>query len=463
MRLGTPAPPHEVARPAGGKKGSSLLLRLTLLSILVVPSYMLIEPIGASGNLPQLFCLILFGVWLASSAFGLHNPMLYGHPGRAALFLWVVASLASYAAMFGGFSGPNDDLGRSAADRWILLVLASSGLALTVTESTVSRLDFFRTVRWLMAGAAFCSLVAVIQFTAQVNPMEWIESMMPGFTKDFTGSLMMARDGFFRVSGSTVHPIELAVVSSMLLPLSIWWALFDHRNGLVWRISVPTLLLIANLFSVSRTAMIGLVLCIVVFIPFLPPVSRRWALITAPLGVVGIFLAIPGMLGTLLGSATAGSSDSSITHRTGDYPLAWRLFFERPWLGRGPGTWMPTDSKDIFDNQYIQTVTTLGGVGLVALLALFLFPTYGALQAARHAPSQEVRTLSGAIAAAMLVAAVSAGTFDAFSFQTFTFVLAFFVGASGLVWFAAKRHVLEGSGLRQNITPPLQRGESWIR
>ena len=419
----------------------STLLKIVLLSTLVFPSYMVLNELGAIGNVAHLLALCLFALWFTSSLFGLHDPTPYGHPGRASMMFWILASCLSYAAMFGGLSGGSDLAARAAADRWMLLILAGAGITLVMTES-IRGMDAVRSViRWVMAGASVCCLIALIQFQFRINPVEWISSLMIGFENNGSGSSFQQRESFLRVAGTTMHPIELSVVCSMLLPLAVWWALFDIQVKRWIRWSPPILLVAGNVITVSRTGMLGLIISTVIMLPYLPKLARQWALIIIPVGVAVVFLGVPGMVSTLFNSATAGAADSSITYRTDDYPLAWMLFFDRPLFGLGPGSWMPVDMKNFFDNQYLLTVATMGGVGLVALLAYFMVPFFAALTAAHHAKSDDVRALCGAVAAAMLTAAVSAGTFDAMSFQTFALLCPFFIGLAGVVWLTVKQQL----------------------
>jgi O-antigen ligase len=453
------------SNPAGTEPRPPAVLYLLLLSTLVLPSYMVLPAFGASGSAGQMLAVGVFVLWLVACGFGLHNPLPYGHPGRAAMLFWIVASCASYAAMFAGFSGGNDAVGRAAADRWLILILAGAGVTLLTTETVRSVESVKSITRWVMAGGAFCCVVALIQFSLRVNPMEWVSSVMVGFEDNGSGTAFQNRDAFMRVAGTTMHPIELGVVCSMLLPLSVWWSMFDMSARKWVRVVLPLLLFAGNVITVSRTGLIGLAIVALILIPYLPVLARRWAVVVIPFVVAALFLFVPGMVTTLFSSATAGSSDASITSRTDDYPLVWQLFFERPWLGLGPGTWIPANAQDIFDNQYLLTVATMGGIGLAALLAYFLAPFFASLTAAHHAASAEIRVLSGAVGAAMLVAAVSAGTFDALSFQTFALICPFFVGLSGVVWRLVKQQLSESppAGLIPPVMKNTGEGKSWTR
>lgn len=450
---------HSVSRSSVSRPPA--VLGVLLFAALVLPSYMVLPAFGASGSPGQLLAVAVFTLWLVSSGLGLHNPLPYGHPGRAAMLFWLLASCASYAAMFAGFSGANDAAGRAAADRWLILMAAGAGVTL-VTAETVRTVECVKYIsRWIMAGAAFCCVVALIQFCLRINPMEWVASLMVGFKDNGSGTAFQSREAFMRVAGTTMHPIELGVICSMLLPLSIWWGIYDTTTRRSWRAALPLLLFAGNVITVSRTGIIGLAIAALISIPYLPAVARRWAVVLIPTGVTSMFLFVPGMVSTFFSSATAGSSDASITYRTNDYPLAWELFFKRPWLGLGPGTWIPTEAKDIFDNQYLLTVATMGGIGLAALLAYFLAPFFASLTAAHHAQTPEMRSLGGAVGAAMLVAAISAGTFDAMSFQTFALICPFFVGLSGVVWLLVKQQLSGSPPEMTRFSSP--KGKSWIR
>ena len=97
--------------------GPPWLLKATMFSVMLFPPYMVLEPVGASGSLPQLLALGLFGLWAASSVLALHDPVSFRHPGRAAVLAFLLASCLSYAHLFAGLSGASTVEGRAAADR----------------------------------------------------------------------------------------------------------------------------------------------------------------------------------------------------------------------------------------------------------------------------------------------------------------------------------------------------------
>jgi O-antigen ligase len=421
--------------------GPPWLLKATMFSVMAIPPYMVLEPVGASGSLPEMLALALFGLWAVSTVLGLHDPAPFRHPGRAAVLFLLLASCLSYAHLFAGLSGASTVMGRAAADRWMLLMFAAAAIAFVTTESVRTLKDAMVLVRWVLAGGVVCCIAAVIQFTTHTNPAEWFKVLMPGFVDNGGANAFQARGALMRVSGTTSHPIELGVVTSMLLPLSVWRALFDSEGHRRLHWAVVGLFTVANAMTVSRSGLIGLVIALMITVPFLPRLAKQWAAVIVPLGVAGLFIGVPGLISTMFNTAAAGSSDSSNTARTEDYPMALRLVADRPWFGTGPGTWIPERALDIFDNEYLLVAVTMGVVGLIALLAYLVVPALAALAAARHAEGNELRLLGAAAAAAGLIATVGSGTFDSMSFPVFALLFPFFIGLSGASWLMVKNQL----------------------
>ncbi|WP_161958216.1 O-antigen ligase family protein [Arthrobacter sp. H-02-3] len=373
--------------------------------------------------------------------------------------LFLIASCVSYAHLFAGLSGASTVTGRAAADRWMLMVLAAAGIAFVTTETVRTLDDAMVLVRWILAGGAVCCVVALIQFATHTNPVEWFKVIMVGFVDNNSGTAFQSRAALMRVSGTTMHPIELGVVSAMLLPLGVWRALYDRRGPRWLNWSIVALLATANALTVSRSGLIGLAIALVISVPFLPRVARQWATVVVPVGVAGLFIAVPGLISTMFNTSTAGSSDSSVMYRTGDYPLALRMVSDRPWFGSGPGTWIPVQPKDNFDNEYLLVAVTMGVIGLVALLAYLVVPALAALTAARNAQARELKLLAAAAAAAGLIATVASGTFDSMSFGVFALLCPFFIGLSGTAWLMVKNQLEQAREVPSGALPaPVPRG-----
>lgn len=412
----------------------NLLVRGAVFAIFFFPSSMVIDAIGASGTIPIMLAVVLLALWVASWVWGLHDPVAIRHPGRLAATMFILTSLVSYVALYLGLTPSSTPTSRAAADRWLISLFAMLGLVLVLGESVRTLGDAVRLTRTILNGAFFCCLVAVVQFTLHVNPMEWIQSAMVGFSYNGGDTPFQMRGNFVRVAGSTFHSIEMAVVLAMLLPLSIWRLTFDPVGRKRLQFFQTALLVFAIAATVSRSGMLGTVSGLAVALPFFPARFRRTILSIAPIVVCLLFVTIPGFVGTLIGALGADSSDPSIATRLNNYPRVARLFEDHPWVGLGPGNYVARNALEILDNQYLGSLVGLGITGLVGLLIYFLFPAITSLHAARTARSAPLRALAGALSAGLFVAAVCSLTFDSLSFPVFALIYPTLVGFAGGVW-----------------------------
>lgn len=430
-----------------------LLLCAIAFGILFFPSNMVLSPLGAVGSLPMVLALVLGAFYVVSVVTGLHDPIGFRHPGRIGLALLLLSTCISYVLLYAGLTGGSIVPARAAADRWLLLVLASAAVASATTESVRTQRDVLRLVRWLMAGAFFCGLVALIQFVFTVNPMEWVAKAMPGFVNNGGDTPFQERGSLTRVAGSTFHSIELAAVAAMLLPLSVWRAVYDDRGRKWFHWATVALLIFALSSTVSRTSLLGALIALIVFVPFLGPVGRRWVLVLTPIAVGLLFLLIPGLIGTLSSSVTAGEDDPSVANRTNNYPRVAHMVSEHVFFGKGPGNYVAENATQILDNQYLGMTVTQGFVGLIAITFYLFLPGLAALLAALSASAPRLRALGGAVAAGGLVAATCSFTFDSFSFPVFALTYPFFVGLSGAIWMMVKKErrvLLDASRMPDN-------------
>jgi O-antigen ligase len=399
---------------------------------------MVIKPVGAAGTVPMLLGMLIFVLWICSVLFGLHDPAAFRHPGRVSLTALFLGICASYAALYAGISGASTEAARSSADRWLILLMATAGLVLVIGEVVRTLDDAMVLTRALLAGAFFCCLVAVVQFFLRINPMEWFQYAMPGFSYNGGDTPFQARGALMRVAGSTFHSIELAVVAAMLLPLSIWRLIYDRQGWIGFKVLGTVLLVFAIASTVSRSGVLGLLVGLSVFIPFLPKIPRTWALLASPVALAGLFLSVPGLITTLTETVTSSNSDPSISTRTNNYPRVESMVAQRPWLGAGPGNYQADTAIHILDNEYLNAAVTLGLVGLLAVTIYLLVPGLTAVVAARAAVNPQLKSLAGAVGAGALVAGICSLTFDSLSFPVFALTYPVLVGLAGAVWMMTK-------------------------
>jgi O-antigen ligase len=421
------------------KRNVPWLLRFCVISIFIFPADMIFGPIGAIGYVAMILALLLFATWVASSLLGIHNPLPLTSPVRVALAaLWLATACAYIAMPTAGLT----DIQRASADRWVLVLCGVSGLVLVTAETVRSLHAALQLVRALVLGATFCSAVALYQFLTSTDPSDWVRSAMVGMEENGGNTTFQVRSSFMRVAGTTFTPIELGVVACMVLPLSIWRAIFDSRGRAWWHWLQASLVALAAIMTVSRSAILGLTIVVVVFTPLLPQLARRWAALIIPLGVALVFVSVPGFVSTIASIFTAGTSDPSLTTRLNNYPRVEALFLEAPLTGQGPATYIPDDALQILDNQYLHTAVEMGIIGVMAVILFLGVPVLAACQVAWCVHEPMLRSLAGAVAAASAVAMVTSGTFDSFSFPVFMIVFPVVAGLAGSVWSMAKNNAL---------------------
>jgi hypothetical protein len=424
-----------VERPVereGARRTASavIVLQLFALTILLFPSDTVIKPIGANGYVASLVALTAFGLWAVAIILGFHDPRRYRSPIRVVVSLLWLASLVSYMAM--------NRQGRSvaevlSADRWLIQLVAVTGVILVAAEFLGSLDDVKRVLRALVTGGGVCGAIAALQYWFSLDLSSHLRSL-PGFSPNANTAAITARDSLARVAGTAIHPIELGVVAGMLLPLALYLALYDTERPPLRR-WVPVLgIFVAIPASVSRSGVIAVVVAIAFFLVMLPPIRRVVGLLFAPLALAMVFMAAPGIIGTLTSLFSAGTSDRSVSTRVDDLSLVEGFVSHAPLWGRGGGTYFARNALEILDNQYYKTAIELGLVGLVVVILYFAMPVIIAVAVHRRSSDPDLRTLCGALAGAAAAALVCSATFDSFSFPMFTGVSALVIGLIGAVW-----------------------------
>lgn len=321
------------------------------------------------------------------------------------------------------------------------MLLASFGIIVVAAETIRTMDDALRYVRAILNGAIFCAVVAAVQFTLQVNPMEWIGLAMPGFGDNGGATVYQVRGAMVRVAGSTFTPIELGVVCSMLLPLAIWRVLYDPAGRKWMHLAGAALLVFGIAVTISRSGVLGVVVALFVFFPFLPRAARSWTILAAPTALVGLFMTVPGLMSTLGNALSPSLDDPSLSTRLNNYPRVLRMIEDRPLLGLGPGGYLHENALQILDNQYLNSAVSLGLLGLLATMVYLTLPGLTTLHVARTTPTVQLRALAGAVTAGCAVAAVGSLTFDSLSFPVFTLTYPALVGLGGAIWIMGRSAV----------------------
>ncbi|ABW10211.1 O-antigen polymerase [Parafrankia sp. EAN1pec] len=416
---------------------------LTLLGVLlfVIPARNTLQSLGAAGRPVFLLGLVLACAWLCT---WLHPGLVRRgrQPVRGLLLIYLGALLAAYVA---GQRRGLDGVEARASDRSILAVLALVGIALAAADGIPSRARLEVLISRIMCFGAVMALFGIVQYLTHEDYSRYLR--LPGFVMWSPALESVSRGGgTSRVAGTASHYIEFGVVVAMVVPLALYRTSHAVTKGARQRAAGALVLTAAAApLSVSRTAIIGLG-CVLLVQSIVWSWRRRFnVFVWLVIGVGAFGAAVPGVLGTLRSLFLNYKTDPSYQGRIADYAVAQAYISERPWFGRGPGTFIP--AKYFFlDNQYLGTILTSGYVGLAALVIVMLGGITMAFGVARRAADAATRELAQALAAMLVAVAAASYSFDSLSFPAFAGLFYLTLGVTGALWRLEQRPVPTPAG-----------------
>ena len=182
--------------------------------------------------------------------------------------------------------------------------------------------------------------------------------------------------------------------------------------------------------TVSRSAVLAVLAVAFILLPTWPKLERRIAYVVMALGVAGLWMLVPGLIGTFRTLFATLTGDTSTTSRTSAFSTAMPYISQHPWFGHGFGTFFPA-TYFFTDDQYLLSLIEIGVVGLFALLALFVTGLVTAQRVRRATNDPEMRDLGQCLTATIAVAMVAFGTFDALSYNMAAGLTFLFLGCTG--------------------------------
>src|SRR5660398_118521 len=214
---------------------------------------------------------------------------------RFAMLVFVMANLISYVV---AATRPIEALELSAADRGLLLVFSWLGIVLltSVGIPTLARLD--TVLRRLALTGGIAATLGVAQFFTGMALIDKIQ--IPGLSPNNDLTSVYARNGFARAAGTSTHPIEFGVVLTMILPIALHYAFTDTHRGRFSRWFPVAAIAVAVPVTLSRSALIGVVVVFAVLMPSWTARRRRLTSAAAGALLLTVYLAVPGLLGTMI-------------------------------------------------------------------------------------------------------------------------------------------------------------------
>jgi O-Antigen ligase len=177
------------------------------------------------------------------------------------------------------------------------------------------------------------------------------------------------------IVGPTRHALSVASILGMALPFAVVLAAIapSLRRRMLW--GLAACVIVAGALATQRKS--GVVVPGVALLALFV-MRPRQLLRLAPLGIValGIGLVLSGGGFSAVQEIGSAGSQESTNGRTSDYPAVVPDLLGHPLLGRGYGTLDPerVDTYRIFDNEYLGEVFQVGGLGLIAFMALIVTP-----------------------------------------------------------------------------------------
>jgi O-antigen ligase len=418
-------PADRAARTRSSHLVVSLLSTYSFL-LLFIPATLIFGPLGGAGT-PATVAALMLTLWCIASWMGGRIVPSGGSRGiRTATLIFSLAILASFIA---GMTRDITQLEVLAADRGLILLASWIGLVVS-SQFITDYQQLNRLLRRLVVGGSIIAAVGILQFRS-IDLTRYIQ--IPGLqVNSAAGLVQLTRNGFNRPWGTATQPIEYGVVLAMLLPFAIQQA-FDPANGGKLARWLPVILLAFTVpLTVSRSGIVGLGVTLIVLLPTWSSRQRWLSIPIVGFGFAAMHLFVRGLIGTFIGlfKGIFTGQDSSVTARTADYSGVTHYLQERPFFGRGFGTFLPQLYR-FTDNTYLLGLVETGIVGVAALLLLFITGMRYSAAGRRLTQDQRRRETGQALTASVAVAMVTSVTFDSMSFPMFTGLFFLILGCAG--------------------------------
>lgn len=394
----------------------------------LIPSLAILPNTSADIGRPAVvMCVLMFCWWIASRCHP-RLAMTGAQPIRWAVLIYLLSQLISYAI---GFERGLTGMEANAADRSLIGIAAFAGVILLAADG----LSSWDRLRAVLQVFVWCSVyVAFIGLLQQALPFNVVEYLsIPGL-HTLSVVPLEARGSGLRVAATTTHYLEMSATLSLAWPIAIHFLTFARTPRERRRYLIAAILItLGVLETISRSGIIAVVIGALILMP-LWRWRQRYNTMALALAMFGALATItPSLARTLFNMFADANRDPSITARTDRYKLVGFFFSQRPWLGRGTGTWV-SPMYQYLDNQWLRTALENGVAGVAALATLNLAALALAVIAFRRATSAEDRHLCLALAANQVIAMFIAYTFDVLAYSTYTTMLGIMIGLCGTIW-----------------------------
>jgi len=428
----------------GWARTVSVLVLITWL--IPIKSYKLPVNLPFNLELYRLAIVILLVAWLVALGAGTAAARAGGR-GRVVLLLAVAATLSLLTNL-----STIDANGLQTQAVKSLSFFFSYLLAFVLVSSVLQRMeDVVSVLRTVAIGAAVVACAALYESRTHVNLFDHLHSVLP-FLVHFGRDNQNVNGGALRVRASAQHPIALGCALVMCVPIALHLATraSSVRRRRIW-LTLAGVICMGALATVSRTVVLMLLaMTVCAFVVYGRRLLRFWPLLIVL--AAATHFAAPGVVSHIFKRFNPnGGLVSQLDSRAGmrgsgrlaDLGPGLDSWSSSPLFGHGLGTVASTGdslatlpSSDvsgppiIFDDQYMNTLVSIGALGLIGVL-FFIWGSVGRMvRAARRARGPDA-ALVGTCAISAAGFGAGMATFDAFTFVQATLVF-FIVTALGL-------------------------------
>jgi hypothetical protein len=422
---GSPLLPPQHGRLPGGFDAVTFLT-IYLVLVCAIPSYLVIPALGQIGR-PSILWGLVGIVWWIYFRLQRSVPTATGsRPVRLTFSIFLGIALGGLAlAYLAGLpvteSGP--------ADSGLIHLMSWAGVALVAYDGISTPERILTLLRRIALAGGLMALLGLTQF---ITGRSWVDSLtLPGFAVSSDFDNLQGRAGFLRVGGTASHPLEYASVLCIALPIGIVLGATDRQRNVLRRWLSPLAIGIAISLSVSRSAIVGTAAGLILLLPAVPSRLRLKAVAASVVLVTGVFLFVPGMLGTLKGLFLGASDDPSTQSRNSSLPLALTIAGRHPWIGSGFGTFLPQNL--IMDDQYLGLVIQTGYIGLAAFIVMAVTAARAAWSSKHIYPVEPWDTIGPSVACGIVAVSTTLIFFDGLSFSMTGALLFVLIGTAGAI------------------------------
>jgi O-antigen ligase len=392
--------------------------------LFAIPSRLVVGPLGAAGTPAELIGISGALWWLWHSIAQPTPHVMRPQPVRRAMLVLAGAVMVSYIA---AMLRPISMIEMSSLERGILILLSWLGVLLVATDGIGDRDRLDRVMQRLCLAGGLVGVLGIVQFATGRPFTDLIQ--IPGLTPSTVLVSVRDRDGFNRPSGTAIHPIEFGTALTVMLPICLHYAFHPGTLGKVRRWFPVVAMGLAIPLSISRSAILGATVVLLILLPTWTKAARWATAASLVFGLVGMFVLVPGFIGSVTRLFTGVAQDSSALSRSNSYSLAWEFISRAPVTGRGFLTFLP--EYRILDNQYLGMAIDTGLLGVGALIGLFVTAIMVAWRTRGRAIDPDTRSLALSLTAAGAAGGVSFVFFDAFSFPQLAGIVFFVFGLIG--------------------------------